>query len=310
MKPTDRNTYLPYDSAHPRHCMRGLPYGQFLRIRRICTRITDYELHAAKKGAQLLQHNYPRDLLLDSMLRAWNTDREVLLNKQGTETHSKSTENIFLTTGYNKRYGNLREQVESTWPLLGRSSSTRFIRDKKLVVGYRSPKNLRDLLVRARLPTIADNDSQRESRPERPVCDSPSCRYCTRINKTGKIKSHSTSKPHNAMRNVNCHSFNLIYCITCKKCARQYVGQTKNTSRQRFIAHFYLIGHKKTEHEVSRHFNAHDHRGIHDVEIHVLEFIKNDAQRPENKGPPTEGGVLLDSTSTDTNIFGNEHHRL
>ena len=167
--------------------------------------------------------------------------------------------------------------------LFNNNCLTRFIRDKKLVVGYRRPKNLRDLLVRARLPTITDNDSQREPRPERPACDSPSCRYCTRINKTGKIKSHSTSKPHNAMRNVNCHSNNLIYCITCKKCARQYVGQTKNTLRQRFVAHFYLIGHKKTEHEVSRHFNAHDHRGIHDVEIHVLEFIKNDAQRPETK---------------------------
>ena len=56
------------------------------------------------------------------------------------------------------------------------------------------------------------------------------------------------------MRNVNCHSNNL---------------------RQRFVSHSYLIGHKKLDHEVPRHFNAKDHRGIHDVEIHVLEFIKD-----------------------------------
>ena len=54
VKATDRNTYLPYDSAHPLNCMRGLPYGQFLRIRRICTKTSDFELHAAKKAAQLL----------------------------------------------------------------------------------------------------------------------------------------------------------------------------------------------------------------------------------------------------------------
>ena len=28
VKPTDCNTYLPYDLAHPRHCMGRLPYGQ------------------------------------------------------------------------------------------------------------------------------------------------------------------------------------------------------------------------------------------------------------------------------------------
>ena len=30
VKPTDRNNYLPFDSAHPYHCKKGLPYGQFL----------------------------------------------------------------------------------------------------------------------------------------------------------------------------------------------------------------------------------------------------------------------------------------
>ena len=41
-KPTDRNTYLQYDSTHPKHCMNGLPYGQFLHIRRIRNRNTDF----------------------------------------------------------------------------------------------------------------------------------------------------------------------------------------------------------------------------------------------------------------------------
>ena len=152
VKPTDRNTYLPYNSAHPRHCMKGLPYGQFLRIRRICSRMADFEKHAAKKAAQLLQHDYPRDLLLDSLMRVWNKDRQELLCKQNTETQKDQSEKIFLTTGYNQKYGGLRDQVESTWDLLGRSCSTRFIREKNLVVGYCRPKNMRDLLVRARLP--------------------------------------------------------------------------------------------------------------------------------------------------------------
>ena len=102
VKPTDRNTYLPYDSAHPKHCMRGLPYGQFLHIRHICSKVTDFEHHAAKKAAQLLQHNYPMELLLDSMLRAWNADLASLLGNAPQPTQkNEPQEKVFLTTGYN-----------------------------------------------------------------------------------------------------------------------------------------------------------------------------------------------------------------
>ena len=138
--------------------------------------------------------------------------------------------------------------------------------------------------MRARLPKLGEATSPEDGHFARTKCRNTTCRYCNRLNTSGKIQSTATQKMHNAMHNVNCHSNNLIYCITCKKCKKQYVGQTKNSLRQRFVSHFYLIGHKKNEHEVPRHFNAHDHRGIDDVEIHVLEFIKSDTQRPETKG--------------------------
>ena len=76
-KPTDRNTYLPYNSAHPQHCMRGLPYGQFLRISRICSNNEDFEKHSAVKAAQLLQHRYPKELLVEGMLKAYSNTEKV-----------------------------------------------------------------------------------------------------------------------------------------------------------------------------------------------------------------------------------------
>ena len=36
-KPTDSHSYLNYKSSHPRHCRDGIPYSQFLRLKRICS---------------------------------------------------------------------------------------------------------------------------------------------------------------------------------------------------------------------------------------------------------------------------------
>ena len=282
-KPTDRNTYLPYDSAHPKHCMKGLPYGQFLRIRRICSRDSDFEHHAAKKAAQLVLRGYPKSLLLDGMLKAYNKKRSDLLIKNAKNENPRETENIFLTTTYNRNFPGLRDQVESTWELLGRSITTRSLKEKTLKLGYHRPKSLKDLLVMAKLPTEqTENNVRQHSRNIR--CNKKNCRYCLRLNTDGCITSLATGKHHSTRKKADCASNNLVYCISCKRCGKQYVGQTKNTLKKRFQSHFYLIKHNKNKHEVPRHFNTNSHQGIDDVEIHVLTLINNDANKEETKG--------------------------
>ena len=45
-KPTDSHSYLHRTSAHYHPCKTKGPYGQFLRIRRICARSEDFHLEA------------------------------------------------------------------------------------------------------------------------------------------------------------------------------------------------------------------------------------------------------------------------
>ena len=73
-------------------------------------------------------------------------------------------------------------------------------------------------------------------------------------------------------RNVTCKSSNLIYCITCKVCKKQYVGQTKNRLMDRFGAHITDIKNNNNK-DVSRHFNSINHNGFTDMKIHIVEFI-------------------------------------
>ena len=47
-KPTDTHLYLEYSSAHPHSVLTKGPYGQYLRLRRICTLDCDFEANAKK----------------------------------------------------------------------------------------------------------------------------------------------------------------------------------------------------------------------------------------------------------------------
>ena len=106
------------------------------------------------------------------------------------------------------------------------------------------------------------------------TCRSPqSCRYCTRINITGHIRSHSTGCRHKIKKQVNCKSNNLIYCLQCHVCQKQYIGQTKRTIMERFSAHFYNIIKCKTNDNIGEHFNTYPHQGEPLFSISVLEFI-------------------------------------
>ena len=53
-KPTDSHNYLLYESSHPRHLTKSLPYSQLLRIRRICTKLSDFDKNAILIGKHFL----------------------------------------------------------------------------------------------------------------------------------------------------------------------------------------------------------------------------------------------------------------
>ena len=59
-KPTDRNSLLRFDSHHPKALRENLPYGQFLRIRRNCSQLSDYDDQAKHLSTKLDTKGYPK----------------------------------------------------------------------------------------------------------------------------------------------------------------------------------------------------------------------------------------------------------
>ena len=78
-KPTDAHNYLHYSSAHPTSCKKGIPYGQFLRLRRICSHITDFDNNAVNLARHFSRCGYPQELIETSLIKARRRDRTELL---------------------------------------------------------------------------------------------------------------------------------------------------------------------------------------------------------------------------------------
>ena len=283
-KPTDAHNYLLYNSSHPQHLTRSLPYSQLLRIRRICHYIDDYDKNATLIGQHFLLRGYPEDLIIEAMIRARRMDRTSLLTPKETVPTESNWNNIFLVTTHNSDCTPLRDIVQTNWNILGRTVHTEGIFQYPPTFGYRRNKNLKDLLVQAKLTPTPTTDKVKQSRSTARKCIAKHCRYCPRLDSTGTIQNNTTGKTYTTRTQVTCNSNNLIYCIKCNKCSKLYVGQTKNSIKERFKCHFFSITHpKSSDTTVGRHFSKTDHAGIDNVTILVLDFITAPQNTPSGQ---------------------------
>ncbi len=273
-KPTDSHNYLLYSSCHPHHCKQGLPYSQFLRIRRLCSNITDFETKVQDMASHFIRRGYPTELVTNAICKAREQDRTMLLNPP--PKLKSQPQQTFLITTFHPQYSEFRNVIQTNWEMLGKSGYTSDIFEHKYITGYKRLPNLKDKLVNARVP----NTTAPIAKPNRPKpgkkCKRAlklKCRYCPKINHSGRITSTFSGREYSAKINVDCKSTNLIYCITCKKCKIQYVGQTMIGLCKRFNTHFNLIANGSDTHSVSKHFSKPDHKGLRDVEIHIVDFI-------------------------------------
>jgi hypothetical protein len=264
-KPTDSHNYLRYDSAHPRHCKTSLPYSQLLRVRRICTRITDFDRNALMLCQHFHRRGYPLHLIEEAVIKVRRLNREDLL--QTNQNNSQQPVNTDLKTFYlisNYTPGNnpLRDIVTNNWPALGRTHTTEPLYSHNIIFGHRRNKNLRDLLVHAKLNPQTGTRVQANDAPN-PLnrCDTKRCNYCPILDRSGSITSFTTNRTYQARKHISCKSHNLIYCITCNTCNKQYVGQTKNRLMDRFVMHFGNIKRQNQKDPIGRHFSSTGHNG-------------------------------------------------
>ncbi len=297
-KPTDAHNYLRFDSAHPSHLKRGIPYSQFLRVRRICTNTVDFDKHANTLSEHFERRKYPPNLISEALQRARALDRNTLIQETLNETTTNESpfDRLFAVTTYNPCFTGFRDIIEKNRLILAKNKTTRFLVDKPITYGNRRNTNLRDTLVSAKLPAsqtrkVAKNGTPGDRCRTRGGNRKCNCRYCTKINKSGQVRSTKTGKTFPCRKKVDCKSHNIVYAIECKKCGKQYVGQTQNTLHSRIYQHFRDMRQEHPLYPTGVHFQRPGHRGEEDAIVHVLAFCPAPSKIP---GKPWRLAVELE----------------
>ena len=213
-------------------------------------------------------------MIAEACIRAWDSKhKRGIPNKEQVKPTNKL--NILVTT-YHPTFNDLSKIVRGNWEILARSAKTKTIFDRDLILSLRRPPNLKSQLVRARTDFHPDEQSKHPSAVSGRtyyICYNGDCRYCPKLNTDGKITSKTTGREYISKTNVSCQSSNLVYCLSCKACGIQYVGQTKRRLMDRFQDHFYKIDKKVLSSDIGQHFNSPGHRGLLDLEMHIVDFI-------------------------------------
>jgi hypothetical protein len=282
-KPTDTFAYLRYNSAHPQSCKDGIPYSQFLSVRKICSSISDFDTQVLPLAKSLKHRGYPCALIENALIKARQVNRDEILDME--EKQQQEDNKVFLITTFQPEYKPPVQTIRSNWDLLGKSNVTTHLYNLQVIGGYRRPQNMKDILMNAKISyhpeLLRPKEKRKKIWPKR--CRNTKCIYCPCIDTSGEIKSTANGRTFMAMKTVTCKSHILIYCITCKFCNMQYVGLTKNKIQERFKGHFTSITSNDDQHPIGRHFNLPGHSGLRDVKIQVLAWIKHPSETEKAK---------------------------
>ena len=115
-KPTDTNSYLRYDSAHPPKCKESIPYSQFLRIKRICKEQTDFETNLEMKKTEFREKGYPTRNLDNAEKAIRELERSNLL-KTNAKNKAPLENTVVLTTTYRQGEQYVPRTIKKNWDI-------------------------------------------------------------------------------------------------------------------------------------------------------------------------------------------------
>ena len=251
-KPTAVNQYLLPSSCHPFHITNNIPFSLAYRILRICSSNDDFKHHLESLRQDLIARNYHPKVIEDAFEKVCKISRKEALKK----VERKKNDREVLAVTFHPALPSITKVVRKHWEVMvDRSNRMKRCFTKPSLVAYRRPKNLGEILIRAKLP----NRKSARKKNGFTHC-SRACLACIQCDKATTHTDHKTGKTWQISAPLNCESTNVIYKIGCKKCPLwgPYGGETERKFSERLADHRGYV-RRKVDTPVGEHFNLPGH---------------------------------------------------
>ena len=271
----DTHQYFLPSSCHPRHVIKNIPKSLALRIIWVCSTDAYFEKHAAKLREYLIQrHCKPR--ILNS-----TTDAVRLLPRKNFLTPSPPSTNnaIPFVTNFCPQIPYFTSIFAKLDNLISSEPHLKKVFSERPVVAYRRCPTLRDTLVTSSLKSLTPDNKPSGFYH----CHRRNCTTCKHSEESTTLYSYQEQTYRNIRGHVNCNASNVVYLISCKKCLKQYVGETGRKLKTRITEHMgYIRRNKDTA--IGLHFNSLGDY-ILNFQVNVVEKLYNSISYRKVKEP-------------------------
>lgn len=277
VKPGKKCSYLLTSSCHPSHITENIPYSLALRLKRICSDNLDFVKQLDTLKELLLTRGYKPNYILKAFERVSVIDRSTALKK----VEKKIVNRPILSLQYDPRLPHISNILFKFWKVMTQNPLLKKIFPDPPMVCWTKPKNLREFLIRAKLPKslVPKRPSRNKIGFKHCGNDCMLCKFSPKF--VNNIVSSVTKETIPILSNLTCNSENIIYCITCTKdngtCKShpQYIGQTGRKAVDRFREHKNSIEPNSVK-TVGQHFSQNGHNPCH------LQFVPFEQLKSNN----------------------------
>jgi hypothetical protein len=216
----------------------------------------------------LLERDYRPKVINAALDKARCISREKALEKV---MKTKSNERPVFVITFDPRLPAISNIVKRHWRTMTADPYLAEAFPLPPLVAYKRPENVRDKLIRSKVPPITPNRPKRET-PGMVPCNK--CPICPFVKRGKSVKATASNYSVDLGRKYCCQDRNIIYCIECDICRSQYIGESERSLQERFSEHKGYVANQHLNKATGHHFNQRGHQ-IHNMTVTIVEKIRN-----------------------------------
>ncbi|XP_071993372.1 uncharacterized protein [Engystomops pustulosus] len=244
-KPTATNALLHYNSAHPDHVKKAVPYGQFVRLRRINDSDESFHKQALELKDRLRLRGYPDTIIKTAYDKATKLDRHQLLHRREVKRNS---DRFTFTFDFCPNERNIRKAIQRNWVILERDPELRKVTVNRPMISFKRNPTMRDLLVNSKFSDKKTTWLDREIPKGNFTCHH--CNFCRFHLRTRSLNIGGVTTMVEQF--ISCKTDYVVYVIFCT-CRRFYIGKTIRPLYIRFREHHHSITSGKGSQRLIKH---------------------------------------------------------